>query len=528
MSIPFGSANFPDGLQGPASTPSSSTDPSSRSDNMRPADRLKSHPMPPHAADMPRVGRLNVSQPSSCSASDLPSHDQLFVLADLYFKHVNTWCPILDRNATIDLLSDLSALDESERVLIHAIVAVAMRFYPGGFLEEDTRNHYYAVARRKVLLQALEKPSMKSLQALVILTLDIHGTPEIDPSGNMLALTARIALQLRLHVERGISLVDASASPSIALPKPTSWRENESRRRLFWTVYTVDRYASLAANSDFIVREETVDRFLPSRYDLFSEDQSVETRWYDGPGRSKCLINHPENLGSFSYHCEILRTLSQIYNFLKKPIDIFSDGEVENWWKSYRELDSELNIWLADLPGDFSNVSKLCHSDPTSRISNWIILHGAFVTAVVRLHSCAAYPIASSHLFAPFVSASQKCLAAVGSLKEITQDAAKTGMLPLLGPQFAYALWVAARLLLLHAASTGGEVGDLYHSFAMTLGQMGQYWPVAHKYSQQLHKTRERSSPTDGTYGRSPSVELAAMRRWVPDTCEMVRVCSNI
>lgn len=51
---------------------------------------------------------------------ELPPYDLLYSLVDLYFKHINTWCPILHRKSTFDALFGPSSLDEADRLLLHA------------------------------------------------------------------------------------------------------------------------------------------------------------------------------------------------------------------------------------------------------------------------------------------------------------------------------------------------------------------------------------------------------------------------
>ncbi|KAK9241726.1 fungal-specific transcription factor domain-containing protein, partial [Lipomyces tetrasporus] len=396
----------------------------------------------------------SMTNPSETESSDLPPKDLLYSLVDLYFKHVNPWCPILDRKDTLMRFFGPSIADDADRVVLYAIVATALRFSQDASLTSESRKRYLAIAKDKVLLEGVESPSIPSLQAMVILAWDFLGSSDGPQNANILALIVSSAMQLKLHVESSLSLspaVRAAASSSrlrdSILPPPACWIDDEGRRRLFWMIYIIERYTAVATTGDCILRDSDIDRSLPCQYDLFSKNQPVETRWYSGPGRSKMLTNRPENMGSFSYHCEVVRTLSRVQAFLQTPVDVCSLAEVERWQMTYCELDDELNDWLGHLPDDYSKVSQLCHSDPTSKISNWIILHAAFVTSVVRLHSCAAYPSVRSHIFTPSLQASQRCLRAAESLREIAQDVFNTGMLPLLGPHFAFALYVAARLL---------------------------------------------------------------------------------
>ncbi|KAL1960295.1 hypothetical protein VTO42DRAFT_8255 [Malbranchea cinnamomea] len=469
--------------------------------------------------------RASYTQSCPPTDSDLPPPDLLYTIVDLYFKHVNTWCPILDRKVTFDTLLHSTITDESDRLLLHAIVATTLRFSKDPRLTPDSRKRYHDVAKQRILLHALEYPGVKALKALVILSLDLLGTSSGPPGWNILALIVRNVVQLGLTVEKRV-ILDVPPYPSsgslqqFLLPQPTSWIEDEGRRRLFWMTYILDRYACVAAGTDFTLDESETDRPLPCSFDLFSKNNAVETRWFRGNLQAEVTVNRPENLGSFSYHCEVLRILSRIHTFLRKPLDIGSLSDVEKWQNTYRDLDNELNKWLYNLPDDYSRISQLCHSDPTSKISNWIMLHAAFVISVIRLHSCAAYPTVRSHIFTPSYNAMQRCLAAVESLREIAQDVVNTGMLDLLGPHFAFSLWVSARLLLVHASATGTDVDRSIGFFVSTLGQMGQHWEIARSYTKILDRVlqeyQESKRSTPGPNGASSSLapkSLAAMRR---------------
>ena len=50
----------------------------------------------------------------------------------------------------------------------------------------------------------------------------------------------------------------------MVLPEPKSFIEDESRRRLFWMVYLLDRYATVATAFEFALDEKEIDRKLVS------------------------------------------------------------------------------------------------------------------------------------------------------------------------------------------------------------------------------------------------------------------------
>lgn len=440
----------------------------------------------------------------------------VYTLVDLYFKHCNTWCPILDRKTTFGVFFGSTSQSEVDRILLHAIVATTLRFLKDPRLTPEMKAHYHAVSKNTVMIYAMEHVSVAALRALVILSLDELGTSNGPRGWNLLSLLAQNVRHLDLWAENRMYLAagqedlpHTGSVRRVAVGQPESWIEDEGRRRLCWMVYLLDRYATVATTtSDFMLDEKRMKRMLPCSYDLFSRNVPVETGSLDptpdGRGGTTYAVKKPENLGSFSYHCQILRILSQVHDFLKTPIDVTSSTEMAGWRNTYRALDAALDKWLQGLPSEYSRISALCHSDPASRVANWFMLHSAYVTSVVRLHSSAAYPMVRSHIFVPSHYAMQRCLSAVQSLRDITQDVYEANGLDLVGPPFAFALWTAARLLIVHAAATNCPVDGKIDFFIDILTYVGQYWEVADNYARILARVMHK--------GRQCGVPYAVMR----------------
>lgn len=114
------------------------------------------------------------------------------------------------------------------------------------------------------------------LPSQVILALDIMGTSNGPPGWNLLALITRSVVQLGLAVET-TSVSVAPVYPSIytlramVLPEPKTFIEDESRRRLFWMVYLLDRYATVSTAFEFALDEKEIDRKLVSLFNSSSE-----------------------------------------------------------------------------------------------------------------------------------------------------------------------------------------------------------------------------------------------------------------
>ncbi|KAF2127940.1 C6 transcription factor-like protein [Dothidotthia symphoricarpi CBS 119687] len=459
---------------------------------------------------------------------DFPPYDLLYGLVDLFFKHIYPWCPILHRQTTLNSLFGDSSLDEADKVILHAVVATALKFSTDHRLTAENRARYHQNSREKVLLYGIDHSSVKSLQALVILALDVVGCSNGPPGWNLLALITRSVVQLGLSMETYSPMV---APPqlsiytlrAIVLPEPKDWIEEESRRRLFWMIYVLDRYATVATAFEFALDESEIDRRLPCRDEIFARNMPVETRWFNTSTRSDYSMNRPENLGSFSYYVEILGILTRIHKFLKKPVDITSLSDVEKWQSQYRELDHTIEQWKYNLPAEFGNAARvLAKSGLNHNVnSGLVMLHAAFHTTIIRLHSSAAYPTHRSPIFTPSFSASQRCLSAVEAIVSLCACIRDNNLLPKLGPPFAFSLWVAARVLLVHGSTIDHRVDTSINLLVSTLRDMGQYWEVGTRYanllSRVLSEYQESQQTPTGLNGErvTPSTVkiLADMRR---------------
>ncbi|OAA61928.1 c6 zinc finger domain containing protein [Niveomyces insectorum RCEF 264] len=553
-------------------------------------------PPPPPAAASTHSASSIWAGPGATLApeDDLPPYDLAYNLVDLYFKHINTWCPLLQRTPTIEALFGPSrgttennnnnrddADDEANRILLHAIVATTLRFATDARLTPAARRRYYDAAKQRVVLYGMEHASVTALQALVVLALDFCGRSNGPPGWNIMALITRAVVQLGLAAE-ATSWTVAPRYASIAtlravvLREPRDFVEDEARRRLFWVVYLLDRYATLATAFGFALDDGEIDRALPCRDDLWARNQKVVTRRFrgsgprpdgggDGGGSGGGSADGDEygrsdshesdftaaagaaadvaaaaddsgggttsidaHLGAFSYYIEVLGILTQIHNFLRQPVDIASLRDVERWQRRYRALDQALARWWRALPDAYANVACLGGAagvvGPAAAATTtapptcaWIMLHVTYHTATIRLHSSAAYPTTRSAVFAPSYAASQRCLAAVEHIGALSDAAVVHGLLPHLGPPFAFSLWVAARVCLVHGAVGGGGGGggggasssntmqttSRLHACVDALRALGHYWPVADRYCALLQRVLDELDELDSAGGSS-------------------------
>lgn len=136
---------------------------------------------------------------------------------------------------------------------------------------------------------------------------------------------------------------------------------------------------------------------------------------------------------------------------------------------------------------------------------------------IIRLHSSAGYPARRSPLFAPSFRASQFCLTAVESLSALCAHVKNNSMLNKLGPPFAFSVWVAARLLLVHSSTVDHKINPQVNFFVTILRELGIYWPVADRYAQLLQRVLDEFTASDRT-----AVTMSNGERAQPSTVKIL------
>lgn len=218
----------------------------------------------------------------------LPREDIVRELIHLFYERVAPWAFI-----AIQLTDDRSELEQPWSVLVHAMVVVALRF-----LEDERVDPYkdriHEAAKRYVMLQVMETTTIENLQALCLVWIDIVGSGKGPISWSPLALLTRSVTHLDLSRESlegstGMPRASGAATPSGSrshsalsrtqvVPPPLTWREDETRRRLFWMCYVLDRHASLSTGWDFGILDFDVKRRLPAADDLWRQIVSTQAQ----------------------------------------------------------------------------------------------------------------------------------------------------------------------------------------------------------------------------------------------------------
>ncbi|PNP42006.1 hypothetical protein TGAMA5MH_06185 [Trichoderma gamsii] len=387
----------------------------------------------------------------------------------------------------------------------------------------------------------MESFSVENLQALIICAFDVIGSGRGPSAWSIVGSMARTAEQLQLSIED-----EESQSPSGALikriaflPPCKSWKEVEERRRIFWNVFLMDRFCSIATGWNCSLTSADVKRRLPCEGALWEEGEPLKTPTpYFGIADQSVNMNaagalptarpedeDPSSLGGFAYCIEATESLSLVTTFfLQQAVDVSKMRDVQLWLMKFKQLDLRLVQWKLFLPERWREACVLNDGimDP-----NLTLAHITHNTAVVLLHQGIAYPSAewqATTIRLPSASSAETCLAAATEVAIIADKFLQCSHI-LTNPQFAFCLFICGRMLLAHAIHYSCPLAPEFESLISSLREISTRCNGPHtttaapdnlasKFAARLDQARQQGAePLDireAAYSQSSSMKASS------------------
>lgn len=437
-----------------------------------------------------------VSGPSAMSPMSffdpnvLPPSDIVRDLIDLFWTRIHPWAPILGPSnlppSVRGKAANGKAVDDPARrmalrppwdIVVHAIVVVTLRLSTDPRLE-GKKEQYRIAAKQIVISHAIESTSIESLQAIALLALDLIGSEQGPSSWGILALLTRSAVHLGLSRETAPQQQTAAASkgvgqarsarssipptstpdrtalppaaPSLSrtniIPPPADWQEDESRRRLFWLIFALDRVACVSTGWDFALGDFEIARRLPAHDALWSSP-AAHDKWSTAP----LFVPIPHQTGSapadqlspFAYLVEAVDLLGRAHTLQAETIDSSDARAVERRRDASTTLTSAAKRWFADLA---------LRQDHTALS---LMVQGIHHATILKLNAYYAFPAQAEGK--PLEPYNSTCLESTREMGRLARIAGEIGFDKTSSPFFIWSSWVAARVLF--GESSAGKLG---------------------------------------------------------------------
>jgi hypothetical protein len=141
------------------------------------------------------------------------------------------------------------------------------------------------------------------------------------------------------------------------LEPPKDWIQKEERRRLFWNVFLMDRFCSIATGWDLSLPSPNIHRRLPCHGPLWQKEIPLKAPTpYFGVTDTATQETSPQNtmpdslseqqqprIAGFAYRIEATENLSLVSRFfLKHPVNGSNARDLQIWMMRFKELDLRL------------------------------------------------------------------------------------------------------------------------------------------------------------------------------------------
>ncbi|KAK4211442.1 nitrogen assimilation transcription factor nit-4 [Rhypophila decipiens] len=313
------------------------------------------------SADEARGSDMGESPMSSASQQHESSPGvEPTALLDTYFSrfHAKPFY-ILDESTLRQRLQ----LNQVPGYLIHAIFAVAARYtlHPNGYQSAVRLSESYAAQSRSDI--DTDEPSIDALQALMLLVTAFTAAGKGKKAYMLLTNAVGMAMALELHREMDIN---ARVTPV----------ERESRRRLFWSCYLLDRFMACGSKRPSLIADKTIllrlpcwapnHATLPIEGEFFQSGSNLQ--YFQGAGKRA--------QGSSGMLIDISRILGVTNRYLAAG---GVKGDSHFPWHSLSNLSKirqELDTWASGAQDVFSSLDTLFgQPDSTALVLSKLIYH---------------------------------------------------------------------------------------------------------------------------------------------------------
>ncbi|KAF7136840.1 hypothetical protein CNMCM5793_006410 [Aspergillus hiratsukae] len=449
----------------------------------------------------PKRRRANdaLIEPDSFShlSSSLPPPAVLEAVVDSYFALVQPWIPIFHEKRFRRRLRrpDKTRLE----VVLHAMVVAMLKHVDQSVLPADLKDIEAVCERSRkiVVLTAMDDLYVENLQALIIICFEDIGSGRVSRAWPIVGSLTRTVEYLQLSVESENHDTGRVLQPRPSLQVAADWVEEEERRRVFWTVFNLDRFCSVTTGWNTSLTSNDVHRRLPADGGLWHNEEPVTTPffgiWDRSAGKIGTLIaflptDKPSptaqvdmsTVGAFAYRVEATESLSRVTTFfLQQRINHRDRQEMGSWLMRFKELDLRLVSWKMFLPQKWKDTNISRQPTVVTMDPNLTLAHITHNTSMILLHQRIAYPPAEwlEVVKLPTLSSAETCEAAAAETANITDK--YLGNCPREGvvdSQFAFCVFVSARVLLVHWRYYGTPLSPDYWTLMKCLDAMATRW----------------------------------------------------
>lgn len=195
-------------------------------------------------------------------------------------------------------------------------------------------------------------------------------------------------------------------------------------------------------------------------------------------------------VGAFAYCIEATESMSRVMSyFLQQKVNLSDQREVSSWLTRFKELDLRLVHWKMLLPQKWKSNPNMTRHVPLMD-PNLTLAHVTHNASMILLHQLIAFPPMEwqSMLRLPSECSVEACYSAGIGIATITQNYLVNSQegSPI-ASQYAFCVFIAARMLLLHWRYRAGNVlSDEFWSLVNSLDEMSRRWRAFAQHNESI------------------------------------------
>ncbi|KAH9206149.1 fungal-specific transcription factor domain-containing protein, partial [Leptodontidium sp. 2 PMI_412] len=393
-----------------------------------------------------------------------PPADLVVSATSLFFRYIHPWLPFLDAQQVFSEMALLRTLPPFYYALFGA--SIAYSYDPR--LDRKSSDSFWTYTKRRTFIDILEEPSLKSLEALTVLILDLAGMTNGPQVWGALSIAVKFSVQLKLVGNRVFR-----TSAEDRADKVLNSTEEMQRRRLFWAIYVLDSYITITTGHPSEMDAGNIQYFLPSRNET----------WRGSPAQGQPLITNPAYI--FSYQLELMDISRIIHTIFLECPDLVAESGASHWAQKYISCSAELFAWFQNLSPLLALTRNEEERLSVGRIPpTLVMLHAYYHALVLHLHGLVAYlpdVITHGQLDEYILDSRQRCDHSLTLLSAMISKLDKK-IYDQLGWPFTWAIWTACRYILVRNDTEGLRDMSSFYNLLDCLKTSSRFWQISGKY----------------------------------------------
>ncbi|OJJ07648.1 hypothetical protein ASPVEDRAFT_76488 [Aspergillus versicolor CBS 583.65] len=459
-------------------------------------------------ATIPSTGRLapplcvqNVESTSSPQPDTAPMETTAltYELQLVWLEKYQPWFPIMHHTSVSDAFVEA---ENGPGLLQKAVKAVAIWDSPG--ISWDRKQFLSERLRQEVIVNAMGSLHLRTVQALLTLSILFWGEGKWVQYSNLAAMCKRLSQQLGLPTVAGV----ATAQPSKMCPLDAVLSDNridhEERLRAFWMIEMLDSIFALGLPSYPPTTAAPLGAILPCS----------DTAWALQDHFGECVPFHDLQYSSGFSMCISLCTveLAPVHQFQHSVIQTGAMAGGPEWQSAAQRLDERLTIWREEfVAAVFRLINAESPHDARAEMRPAVI---------TLLQSQTTLPEGVGQETEPWPYANHRCMYACENMAAKIRRMEESE-LESCSPCLVLPIFAAARFYIVHTKCLHADVSVNLHSLAYSLHICSRRWPLA-KMFESVIRTAVAEHRTPAIQSALP-IEFYDLRYAVAEICPLLQ-----